>query len=69
MEGAEAKWDEMNVPEEQREMGRKFTSMFLNPFIVAPFMIVWVAFWGLFKALIAGAILKKDPPPAAMPNV
>jgi amino acid transporter len=64
MEGAEAQWDEYNVPEEQREMSRKFTGMFLNPFIMAPFMILWIAFWGVIKSLVAGAMLKKLPPVA-----
>jgi hypothetical protein len=63
MEGAEDQWDKMNVPEEQREMSRKITGMFLNPAIMAPFMLIWVAFWGVIKALISGSILKKEPPP------
>ena len=65
MEGAEEQWDKMNVPEEQREMSRKITGMFLNPMIMAPFMLVWVAFWGVIKSLIAGSILKKEAPPTA----
>ena len=69
MSTAEEQWDEMNVPEEQREMSRKITGMFLNPVIMAPFMILWVLFWGVFKSLIAGAMLKKDPPPTDMPAV
>lgn len=64
MEAVEAKWDEMGIPEEQREMSRKFTKMFMNPAILAPFSIIWVAFWGLLKSLVAGAMLKKEPPPS-----
>jgi predicted histidine transporter YuiF (NhaC family) len=63
LEGAEDQWDQMNVPEEQREMSRKITGIFLNPSIMAPFMILWVAFWAIFKSLVAGAILKRDAPP------
>jgi hypothetical protein len=55
--------DKSNVPEEQREMSRKITGMFLNPVVMAPFMIIWIALWGMGKALIAGAILKKEAPP------
>ncbi len=69
MTAAEEKFDEMNVPEEQREMSRKITGMFMNPYILSAFMIVWVIFWGIIKALVAAAILKKDPPPTAMPVV
>ncbi len=65
MENAEDQWDKMNVPEEQREMSRKITGIFLNPLIMAPFMLVWVAFWGVIKSLIAGSILKKEAPPTA----
>ncbi len=63
LETAEEQWDKMGVPEEQRDMSRKITGWFLNPAIMAPFMLVWVAFWGAIKALIAGSILKKEAPP------
>ncbi len=65
LETAEEQWDKMGVPEEQRDMSRKITGWFLNPAIMAPFMLVWVAFWGAIKALIAGSILKKEAPPTA----
>jgi hypothetical protein len=63
LEAAEDQWDKANMPEEQREMSKKFMAPFLNPFIAAPFTLVWVAFWGAIKSLIAGAILKKEAPP------
>jgi hypothetical protein len=63
LESAEEQMDKSNVPEEQREMSRKITGMFLNPVVMAPFMIIWIALWGMGKALIAGAILKKEAPP------
>lgn len=63
LETAEEQWDKMGVPEEQREMSRKVTGWFLNPAIMAPFMLIWVCFWGLIKALIAGSMLKKEAPP------
>ncbi len=60
---AEAQMDAQNIPEEQREMSRKFSGYFLNPFIVAPFTLIWIAFWGLIKSLIAGQMLKREAPP------
>jgi len=69
MTAAEEQFDEMNVPEEQREMSRKITGWTRNPFILSALMIVYVIFWGVIKALVAGAILKKDPPPTTMPVV
>ncbi len=59
---SEDQMDEMNVPEESREMSLKFTRYMANPMIMATFMIFWVVLWGLIKALVAGLILKKDPP-------
>lgn len=64
MAESEKRMDEMNVPEDQREMSNKITGIFLNPAIMAPFMLLWVAFWGIFKSLVAGAMLKKEAPPA-----
>ena len=69
MEAAEEKWDEMGMSEEQREMSRKWAGMFMNPYILAPFLICWVAFWGLLKSLVAGAMLKKEPPPVVPPSI
>lgn len=62
MAQAEEQWDEMNVPEERREMGRKFQSYFTNPFIMSAMVMLQVIFWGVIKSLVAGAILKKNPP-------
>lgn len=61
---SEAQMDKNNVPEEQREMARKISGIFTNPIVMIPFMIVWIAFWGLIKSLISGAILKREPPVA-----
>jgi hypothetical protein len=63
LEGAEDQWEQANMPEEQREMSRKVTGYFLNPFIMAPFVIVWITLGGMIKSLIAGSILKKEEPP------
>lgn len=65
LEGAEEQWDQANMPEEQREMSRKVTGIFLNPWIMAPFVIVWIALGGMIKSLIAGSILKNEAPPTA----
>ena len=59
---AEEQWDELNVPEERREMGRKFQSYFTNPFMMSAIVMLQVIFWGVIKSLVAGAILKKNPP-------
>ena len=68
LEGAEDQWDQQGMPEEQREMARKFTGMFLNPMLMAPFVLLWTVFWGMIKSLISGAILKKDAPPSFPPT-
>lgn len=62
MEAAESQWDKMGMPEEQREVSRKWAGFMMNPYALAPLMLVMVAFWGLLKSLVAGLILKKDPP-------
>jgi uncharacterized membrane protein YhaH (DUF805 family) len=62
LEGAEAQWDKMNVPEESREMGRKWTGYMSNPIILTLMGIVSIVFWGVIKSLVAGMILRKNPP-------
>lgn len=62
MSEAEEKWDEMGTPEDAREMGRKFQGYFTNPFILSALVLVQVLFWGVLKSLVAGALLKKNPP-------
>ena len=65
MTQAEEKWDEMGVPEENREMGRKFQGYFTNPFIMSAFVLLSVVMWGAIKSLVAALMLKKNP--ATMP--
>ena len=67
MEASEAKFDEANVPEAQREMSRSIMKFMLNPYVMAPFTIAWVCFWGLLKSLVAGAMLKTPQAPMAPP--
>lgn len=62
MEGAEAQWDKMNVPEESREMGRKWSGYMANPILLTLIGIVQVVFWGVLKSLVAGMMLKNNPP-------
>lgn len=69
MEVQEAKLDEMNAPESQREMSRSVMKFMFNPLITIPFSIIWVCFWGLLKSLVAGSMLKKEAPPTAPPTV
>ena len=66
MEQAEDQWDEMGVPEDQREMGRKFQGYFTNPLVLSAFVLAQVLFWGAIKSLVAGAMLKKNPPAVPM---
>jgi ethanolamine transporter EutH len=62
--------DQMSeMPEEQAAMSKKIMGIFSNPIIASVFMIVYVAFWGLFKSLIASSILKKEAPPTFTPPV
>ena len=69
MVGVEAQWDKAGMPEENREMARKWTSYMFNPLIMSAMSLLISIFWGVIQSLIAGAILKKDPPPTAMPVV
>ena len=52
-----------DVPEEQAEMANKIMGFMKNPYLVSVITILYVAFWGIFKSLIASAFVKKDPPP------
>ena len=69
MSGLEDGWDKAGMPEENREMARKWSGYFMNPYILSAFSLCYAIFWGVIKALVAGSILKKDPPPATMPVV
>lgn len=72
LSGAEEQWDEMNVPEENRDTMRKWSGYMANPVVLAAISLVSVIFWGVIKSLVAGLILKKDPPvviPPANPDV
>jgi hypothetical protein len=61
MAASEEQFDQMD--ENQQAFGRKMMSMFTNPFAIAIFTIIWVAFWGVIKSLIAASMLKKEAPP------
>ena len=47
----------------QEEMTEKMVGIFSNPFIVSIMVLVGTVIIGLITALIAGAIMKKDPAP------
>src|SRR5687768_12145117 len=66
LEQSEEQWDEMGAPEENREMGRKMQSYFTNPFVLSAIVLAQVLFWGAIKSLVAGIILKKNPPVVPM---
>ena len=65
-EMTEEKWDEMGVPEDQREMGRKFQGWTSNPIFLAAFVAFSVLMWGAIKSLVAAFMLKKNPPTVPM---
>jgi uncharacterized membrane protein YagU involved in acid resistance len=53
--------EERGLSDEQIEQQMTFMNMLLNnPVLTVAFTIVWTAILGLLKALIAGAILKKE---------
>ena len=60
MAAQEEKFEEMS--EEQRDTMGKIMGIFTNPIILACFTVIWIALWGMVKGLVAGLILKKDPP-------
>lgn len=58
---AEDKWDEIGVPEENRDSMRKWAGYMANPIVITAISLVSVIFWGAIKALVAGLMLKKNP--------
>ncbi|HZV69479.1 MAG TPA: DUF4199 domain-containing protein [Saprospiraceae bacterium] len=66
MEGVEEQWDKAGMPEDQREMARKWTGYMMNPYVLTAISLVSALFWGLIKGLVAGAMLKKEAPPSTM---
>ncbi len=69
MEATEARFDQMNTPESQREMSRSIMKFMFNPLLTVPFTILWVCFWGLLKSLVAGSMLKNEGNPMVPPSV
>jgi len=66
MDGAESQWDDAGMPEENREMARKWTGYIMNPITWSILALLSALFWGLIKGLVSGAMLKKDAPPSTM---
>jgi len=64
MEMTEESWDKQGMPEDQKEVVRKYTMMFMTPWAFSLIAIVSCIFWGLIKSLISAAILKKEGPPS-----
>jgi len=69
MSATEDQWDKAGMPEENREMARKWAGYFMNSFVFSAMALFSALFWGVVKALVAGAMLKKNPPAATMPPV
>ncbi|MEP6645529.1 MAG: DUF4199 domain-containing protein [Saprospiraceae bacterium] len=67
MAATEEQWDKMGMPEENRDTARKWAGYFMNPYILGVFSLLSALFWGLIKGVVAGAILKKEAPPTAIP--
>ncbi|MEO6132704.1 MAG: DUF4199 domain-containing protein [Saprospiraceae bacterium] len=67
MVGIEEQWEKAGMAEEQKEMARKWTGYFMSPIAFAAFSFLGPVFWGLIKGLVAGALLKKEAPPTALP--
>lgn len=53
-----------SMSDEQAEAMGKWMGFMNNPILLAVFGILYVAFWGIIKSLIAGSILKKEAPPS-----
>lgn len=64
----EDQWDKAGMPEENREIARKYAGYFMNPYAMAIISLLSALFWGLIKGLAAGAMLKKDAPSSTMPG-
>ena len=58
LSAAEDEWDRQNASEEQRALGRKITGYLLNPIFMTFFTILYIAFWGVLKSLLASKLLK-----------
>jgi hypothetical protein len=52
---------------DQAEAMSKWMGFMKNPILLAFFGILWVAFWGIIKSLIAASMLKKEAPPSFPP--
>lgn len=63
METVEESWDKQGMPEENREVARKWTEFMFKPWFMGIMVIISVIFWGVIKSLITSAMLKKEAPP------
>ncbi|MEP6795159.1 MAG: DUF4199 domain-containing protein [Saprospiraceae bacterium] len=68
MAGIEDQWDKAGMPEESKDMARKWTNFFMNPIAFSIMSLLSALFWGLIKGVVAGAMLKKEAPPSTMPG-
>lgn len=64
----EEQWDKAGMPEESRDMARKWTGYFMNPIAFSIISLLSGLFWGLIKGVVAGAMLKKEAPPSSIPG-
>jgi len=56
-------WEKQGMTEEQMEAASKMSGMFMNQWFFSLMVIVSVLFWGLIKSVVAGSMLKNEPPP------
>ena len=59
MEMTEESWDKQGMPEEQREVARKYTSMFMTPWAFSLIAIVSCIFLGPYKIFDCFSYLKE----------
>lgn len=62
-EMAESQWEQQGMSEEQIEVARGYSGMFMNAWFFSLMAIVSGLFWGLIQSIIAASILKKEAPP------
>ncbi len=50
------------ITTEQLNMSMKYVKMFMNPYLIVPFTVLFYCLLGIVHSLIVGAIIKKDKP-------
>ena len=61
-DGMVAQWQAQGMSEEAIDQASKIGFMFVNPYLLAVFNLIGGFFYGILIGLVAGAIMKKEPP-------